>query len=108
MPNFDDFIDTLKDNLIGLTKKYGDDIKDELITDGKAFAEETREDLEDWTQKVAEGELTQDDLEWLIHGKKDLAEMEALKQKGLAKAKIDRYRNAMLETVVGTVFDFVT
>ncbi len=108
MPNFDDFIDTLKDNLIGLAKEFGDEVKDEIIADGKAFAEEAKEDLEDWTQKAEEGKLSKDELEWLIQGKKDLAEMEALKQKGLAEAKIDKYRTAMLETVTGSVFDFVT
>ncbi len=107
MANFDDFIDTLKDNLLDLAGEFGDDVKDEFIKDGKAFALKAREDLEEWTQKVAAGELSQDDLEWLIQGKKDLAEMEGLKQKGLAKAKIDKYRAAMLDTVVGSISDVV-
>lgn len=107
MPNFEDFLDTFKSDLIDLTKEFGDDVKDEIIADGKAFAEEARKDLEEWTQKLAAGELSQEDVKWLIQGKKDLAQMEALKQKGLAKAKIDKYRNAMLETVVGSISELV-
>lgn len=108
MPSFNDFIDTFKDNLLGIAEEFGDDVKDELIEDGKSFARKAREDVEEWTKKVAAGELSQEDLEWLIQGKKDLAEMEALKQKGLAKAKIDKFRAAMLDTVVGSISDMVT
>lgn len=103
MADFDDFINMLKDDLIDLAKEFGDDVKDEIIKDAESFATELKEDLEEWTQKVQSGDLTQNDLEWLIKGKKDLAQMEALKQKGLAKAKIDKYRNALLETTIGSV-----
>lgn len=107
MSDFNSFIVTLRSDLIKLARDFGDDVKDDLIADGKAFAEEAKQDLEKWTRQMAEGELTRVDLEWLIKGKKDLARMEALKQKGIAKAKIDEYRNAMLNTVVGSVVKLV-
>lgn len=107
MPNFDDFLSQLKDDLIGLAKNFGEDVKDELISDGTAFAEEAKEDLMRWTQLAAEGRLTQDDLQFLVEGKKDLAKMEALKQKGLAKAKLDKYKNALFGTVVNSISSLI-
>lgn len=104
MSEFDDFLELLKDDLLDLAKDFGDDLKDEIIDDGTAFAQNAKEDLEEWTRMVANGELSQEDLEWLIEAKKDLAKMEALKQKGVAKAKIDNLRSAIMETVAGSVF----
>lgn len=104
MPGFDDFIDTLNDDLIELGEQFGENIKDDLVADGEAFVNETKEDLEEWTKQVANGKLSQDELEWLLRAKKDLAEMEALKQKGIAEAKIDKLRGAVIETVAGSVF----
>ena len=104
MPNFNDFIDQLKSNLIDHARQFGDDVKDEFVEDGKAFAEEAKEDLKRWTQLVAEDKLTRDDFEFLVKGKKDIAKMEALKQKGLAKARIDKFKDALLGTVVSSAF----
>lgn len=104
MSEFDDFLEILKDDLLDLAKDFGDDLKDEIIDDGTAFAQNAKEDLEEWNRMLANGELSQEDLEWLIEAKKDLAEMEALKQKGIAKAKIDNLRSAIIETVAGSMF----
>jgi hypothetical protein len=49
------------------------------------------------------GELSKKDFEWLLKSKKDLAEMESLKQKGLAQARIDRLKTALLQSVIGSV-----
>jgi len=107
MPNFDDFLTQLKSDLIDMAKDFGGDVKDELIADGTAFAEEAKEDLMRWTQLAAEGHLTQEDLKFLVRGKKDLAKMEALKQKGLAKAKLDKFKNALVGTVVNSVSSLI-
>lgn len=104
MPNFDDFIDQLKNDLVNHAKQFGDDVKDEFVEDGKAFAEEAKEDLIRWTQLMAEGKLTKEDLEFLVKGKKDLAKMEALKQKGLAKVRLDKFKDALVGTVVNSAF----
>ncbi|MDZ7659654.1 hypothetical protein [Fodinibius sp.] len=100
MPNFDDFIDQLKNDLVDHAQQFGDDVMDEFVEDGKAFAEEAKGDLKRWTQLMAEGKLTSDDLKFLVKGKKDLAKMEALKQKGLAKARLDKFKDILVGTVV--------
>jgi len=38
-----------------------------------------------------------------FRGKKDLAEMKALKQKGLAKVKIDQFVNAMIDQTINRI-----
>jgi hypothetical protein len=104
MADFKDFLDTLKNELSEVAREAGEDFKDELIKDGKAFVKKSKEDLERWMSLAAEGRLSKEELEYLIKGKKDLAEMEALKQKGLAKVKIDRMRTALYNSVINSVF----
>lgn len=100
MPNFNDFIDRIKNELVNRANELGDDVKDEFIKDGKTFAKEAEDDLKRWTQLMAEGKLTKEDLKFLVNGKKDLAKMEALKHKGIAKAQLDQYKSAIVDSVI--------
>jgi hypothetical protein len=72
--------------------------------DGKNFIEKSRKKLEEWTKQLANAELSKDDFGFLVKGLKDLTEMEALKQAGLALVQIDRFKNAVMDTIVGTAF----
>ena len=45
MPNFNDFVDILKNDLIGFAKENLEEYKDELIKDGSDFIERTKTDL---------------------------------------------------------------
>ncbi len=100
MPDFDDFINRIKNELVNRANELGDEVKDEFIKDGKTFVEEAEDDLKRWTQLMAEGKLTKEDLKFLVNGKKDLAKMEALKHKGIAKAQLDQYKSAIVDSVI--------
>ncbi|MGM0538592.1 MAG: hypothetical protein ACQERT_05225 [Thermodesulfobacteriota bacterium] len=81
-----------------------EDIKDDVLKDGLDFVHKTRADLEKWSHQLTAGELSKDEFKWLLLAKKDLAEMETLKQKGLTLARIDRYKKAMSQSVLNAVF----
>lgn len=104
MINFQTFIENLKDDLKSSAPEFGVDLWDALIEDGLDFVHKTREDIEKWSHQFAQGELTKDEFEWLMLAKKDLAEMQALKQKGLALARIDHYKDAITYSVLRAVF----
>ena len=82
--------------------------KDAVVSDGEAFVDKAKDDIKRWGKLVANGELTKDDLEWLIKGKKDLFEMEKLKQKGLLKSKLDELGNGILDVVVSVALETFT
>jgi hypothetical protein len=63
----------------------------------------TKEDLARWSQQVALKQLSPDDLEWLVKGKMDAAELRALKEKGLAKVRLEKFRNSLVDLIVGSV-----
>jgi len=102
MSDFNDFLNALKSELTGIANEAGEDFRDELIKDGKDFVEKSREDLERWGRLVAHGELTREEFEFLLKAKKDLAQMEALKQKGLGQARIDKLKMALIGAVAGS------
>ena len=102
MPNFNDFVEILKNDLLDFAKENLQEYKDELIRDGNSFVEKTKTDLERWTQGLEAGALNQEDFEFLLKAKKDLAEMEALKLAGLAQVKIDKITNGIFDVIAGS------
>jgi hypothetical protein len=104
MADFNGFLKTLKNDLLNFAKDNLEEHKDLLLKDGNAFVEKTKKDLKRWTEALALGKLSQKDFEFLLKGKKDLAEMEALKQLGLAKVRITKLRDGIINIVVGSAF----
>ncbi len=104
MPTFNDFLSTLKKDLLDFAKENLNEHKDELLKDGTAFVEKTKSDLMRWTEALASGKMSKKDFEFLIKGKKDLAQMEALKQLGLSKIRINKITDGVLGIVVGSAF----
>lgn len=105
MEKFDEFKAALEDGIKDLARKTTQDFAGQAFDDGRAFLKETEGDLKRWTRLLASGDLTEDDFKWLVQSKKDVAQMVALKQKGLGLAKIDSYRRSLLDLVVNTAFD---
>jgi len=105
MSNFDDFVDAVEEGVKELAKKTLKGFKDEALADAKSFLEASKDDLQRWTKLLAKGELSQNDFEWLVTGRKDVAELHALKQSGLAIIRLDRFKNALLDLVIDTAFD---
>ena len=104
MPTFNDFVSTLKSDLLDFAKENLEEYKDELLKDGTLFIEKAKSDLERWTEALASGALSKEDFEFLLKGKKDLAQMEALKQLGLSKIRITKITNSIIDVVVGSAF----
>jgi hypothetical protein len=99
---FREFLDILKTETEKAVRAEWQDCKEAALRDGGAFVEKTKADLERWTGLLASGALSREDFEWLLQGKKDLAELEALRQAGLAQARLDRFRDAILGVVART------
>lgn len=105
MSNFDDYVQAVEEGVKELAKKTLKGFKDEALSDAKEFLQSSKDDLQRWTKLLARGELSQDDFEWLVVGRKDVAELHTLKQSGLAMIRLDRFRNALLDLVIDTAFD---
>lgn len=105
MSDFDVFVDAVEDGVKELAKKSLKGFKEETVSDTKEFLAAAKKDLQRWTKLLARGDLSQDDFEWLVLGRKEVAELHALKQSGLAMVRLDRFKNGLLNLVIDTAFD---
>lgn len=102
MPDIDEFLDALREEITDLAKTHLQDMQEAALEDGKAFLDQTQDDLERWGRLLEQGELSRDEFESLVRGQKDLAEMEALKQAGLAAVRAEQFRDALIDRIIGT------
>ena len=102
MPDVDAFLDALKDEITDLAETHLEELQEAAREDGVAFLNQTQDDLKRWGRLMAQGELSREEFESLVRGQKDLAEMEALKQAGLAAVRAEQFRDALLDRIVGT------
>ena len=107
MADFDEIFKDLKDNALELIKSTLLDFKDQAAADVNDFLNRSKDKLERWTTGLARGELSKEDFKWLLESQKDLLVMNALKQAGLAKIRIDKLKNAVVNMVINTVVDKV-
>lgn len=104
MADFNDFLKSLENGIKELALTNWKEVENAAIADGQAFVNKTKADLERWTQLLASGALTKDDFEWLIAGKKDLAQMQALEKAGLSLVRAQRFQNSLISLVINTAF----
>ncbi len=105
--NFQKIFKGLEDEAIKLAIAGFTQYKDQAKTDAVNLMESLKVNLENWTIQLAEGKLSKDDFEFLVLAQKELIEMNALKQAGLALIKADEFKNSLLNLVVKTVIGLI-
>lgn len=101
--DFNDIFQGLKSAIESYAKKEVNDYWKEAVGDAGEFLDKTKDQLERWTKRLSNGELSTDDFTWLVKGKKDLAEMKLLKQAGLTLIRVDQFKAGLLDVIVNTV-----
>ena len=107
MSAFDDFRTSVLDGAGDLAKTLLNGSVKEARADAEAFVKKSATKIQKWTRQVADGELTKDEFASLIRGQKDLAEMNALTQAGIAAVKVNKFRREMTGLVVKSALDIL-
>lgn len=102
MADFNDFLQDIKSGITTLAEQSFNDFKDQALDAGFEFINESEDDLKLWTAQLASGEMSTKDFEWLVKSKKDLAELIFLKQKGLAKANLDKFTTGLFDVIISS------
>ena len=105
MSDFDKFMELIELGTRDLAKNTLRGYQEEALIDAKSFLEASKDDAQRWTRLLAEKELTQEDFEWLVLSRRDVAELQFLKKTGLSMVRIDRFKNALINLVIDTAFD---
>jgi hypothetical protein len=107
MKTFMDFWTQLLLNIESFAADKWNELKDDAVEDSKKFLTDVKDDVQRWISLLAEGKLTSDDLGWLIKGKREVAQLLFLKQKGLAQPDLDKFFEGLLETIISTAFKLI-
>ena len=102
MSKFDDFLASLQTNLKQYAETSFGAWRDAAVADGESFIAKTKTDMENWTNELAAGQIDSDDFNWLVESKKDLAQLVALKQQGLAAARLDEFFAGLTGVITNT------
>lgn len=104
MSVYEEFIKTIKEDSKSLAKDLFDDFGDEAKRDTNAFLKKTNKDLQRWTTLLSQGLITEADFSDLLQAQKALAKITALRQKGIALAKLERFRTGLIALIVDAAF----
>ncbi len=107
MTDFTSFLNELKDGVKQIVTHSFRDFAAAAEQDARSFLQRSQADLERLVGQLGDGSLTKEDFEFLVKGRKDVAEMQALRQAGLALVRIDQFRKSLLDLVVGTALRLV-
>ena len=107
MKTFLEFWVQLLLNVESFAEEKWNEIKEEAVEDSKQFLTTVKDDVQRWTTLLIEWKLSSDELSWLIEGKRDLAELLFLKDKGLAKPDLDKFFEGLLQTILSTAFKLI-
>ena len=105
--DFNSLFNQLKTEIITLAKDKFKDLASEAASDGTSLLHTIQDDLNIYTQELADGKITPEQFRILLLGNEDLIKMSALTQAGLAEAKADAFRTEVFNTIVGTVTSLV-
>lgn len=104
MSAFDEFLDNVVVGARDLARQSLQGFVTQAEDDARDFLERSRADLQLWTEQLARGELSKDEFSDLVGGLKDLAKMRALTGAGVAAARVQRLRNALINLVIDSAF----
>lgn len=105
--NFEALYESLKAGVESTAKETVHQYLDQAKADGYKAVDAMKDSLQRWTQELENQQLTLDELGFLVEEEKDLNEMIALKQAGMAEVQIDTFKNSLYNMVLGTVLNFV-
>lgn len=105
--DFSKLFDQLWKEILDIVTTGAGEFVEAATADAKSFLNKAKDDLLALTQEYAAGKLSDKEYKHLVLGLKNLAEMEGLKQAGLAQIKIDELKNNILHTIVNTVQSYI-
>jgi hypothetical protein len=104
MSLFDSFQGNVTDGAKSLAQQTLQYFITQAKSDTSDFLNQSKQQLNEWTDQLALGQLSQDEFADLVGGLKDLAAMQALTEAGIVATRVQRFRDAVIKLVIDTAF----
>jgi hypothetical protein len=100
---FDELFDTLKTGIAGLAKTTVNDYLAQATEEGQNALDGMKADIQQWSVSLAAGDMSTEDLKFLVAGRKEIIEMRGLEQVGIAEIQLDSFKNGIVNLIITTV-----
>ena len=104
MSMFDDFIDSVWSQAQDAARDLVHGAVDAARSDASTLLQVTRTRLQEWTEDLAHGRMSQDDFAMLSRAQMSEVEMAALTRAGVLAADAKRFRDRLIDIVIDTAF----
>lgn len=101
--DFPGLLKTLEGGITNLAKQSLSDYLSQATSDGSTILSNLRDKIEEWSLALSTDQLDADEFKSLVLGEKDLMQMDALTEAGLALIRIDQFKNDVCNLIVDTV-----
>jgi hypothetical protein len=101
--NFDELYIELKTGVESIAKDSWKDYENAARTDGQNALNDMKANLQQWARELETGAITKNDVGFLVQEDAALGKMTALKQAGLAEVHIDKFRNSVVNLIIGSI-----
>lgn len=101
--NVNDFIDDFLEKLAEELASTLPDLKEKLIAASRDAILGNVSRVETWMVMLAGGQLTEEELSWLVRAKMDLSNLVILENSGLTLTRIDTLRQTIARTFISTI-----
>ena len=105
--NINELLKTIRNGISELAKESFSEFVKEAGSDAESTFNALKEDVESWAGQMQSGELSMDDLKFLMRGKKDLMKISALTQIGAAKIKMDKFKQGVVDLVISSIISVI-
>lgn len=105
--NTDQLIEEVKIKLKTIISSSYKDNKYEIEKDLNAFLETSKDKLERWIILFASGNLTEEELEWLLKSQLDLVALQALQTTGISKIKLNTIKNNIIKMIFKIIMEMI-
>lgn len=100
MFDFDAFVKAVVEGAKQLAKDTLQQGVKQAGEDAEAFLRRAENKMRRWTVLLAKGELEADEFAFLVRSQADLAELFALTQLGIGLARLQEFRNKLIDLVI--------
>ncbi|HEX8489481.1 MAG TPA: hypothetical protein VF626_00560 [Chthoniobacterales bacterium] len=102
MADFNQIFNDIKNQLGPLAEQNLKEFASQGKQDAEAFLQQSRADLQQWVQQLANKEIDAAEFRWLVESQKAAAQMTALRAANAGQVRIDQFRDSVISTVVST------
>jgi hypothetical protein len=102
MADFNQIFNDIKNQLGPLAQENLKEFASQGKQDAEAFLEQSRADLQQWVQQLANKEIDAAEFRWSVESQKAAAQMTALRAANAGQVRIDQFRDSVISVVVST------